>query len=62
MVMTRSSAPAANAIAPQARGIQIERIKPRKPQQNGRHERMYLTLKKEAIRTAGMNARRAGAD
>ena len=29
-------------------GISIERIKPGHPQQNGRHERMHLTLKKEA--------------
>jgi transposase InsO family protein len=29
-------------------GIDIERIKPGHPQQNGRHERMHLTLKKEA--------------
>lgn len=29
-------------------GIHIERIKPRHPQQNGRLERMHLTLKKEA--------------
>jgi transposase InsO family protein len=29
-------------------GIAIERIKPGKPQQNGRHERMHLTLKREA--------------
>lgn len=36
-------------------GIQIERIKPGHPQQNGRHERMHLTLKKEATRPAGMN-------
>lgn len=28
-------------------GIAIERIKPGNPQQNGRHERMHLTLKKE---------------
>src|SRR5258708_7018739 len=28
-------------------GIGIERIKPGHPQQNGRHERMHLTLKKE---------------
>jgi transposase InsO family protein len=27
-------------------GIQIERIKPGHPQQNGRHERMHLTKKK----------------
>lgn len=28
-------------------GIQIERIAPGHPQQNERHERMHLTLKKE---------------
>jgi putative transposase len=28
-------------------GIQLERIKPGKPQQNGRHERMHLTLKQD---------------
>jgi transposase InsO family protein len=33
-------------------GIGIERIKPGHPQQNGRHERMHLTLKKEATRPA----------
>jgi transposase InsO family protein len=36
-------------------GIEIERIKPGKPQQNGRHERMHLTLKQEATRPAGAN-------
>ena len=36
-------------------GIRIERIKPGKPQQNGRHERMHLTLKKEATRPAAVN-------
>jgi putative transposase len=36
-------------------GIQIERIKPGHPQQNGRHERMHLTLKKEATRPASFN-------
>jgi len=36
-------------------GIEIERIKPGKPQQNGRHERMHLTLKKEATKPAGEN-------
>ena len=36
-------------------GIGIERIKPGNPQQNGRHERMHLTLKKEATRPAGHN-------
>ncbi|NNH58856.1 IS481 family transposase [Rhizobium laguerreae] len=34
-------------------GIDIERIKPGHPQQNGRHERMHLTLKKEATRPPG---------
>ena len=34
-------------------GIAIERIKPGHPQQNGRHERMHLTLKKEATRPPG---------
>lgn len=37
-------------------GIEIERIKPGHPQQNGRHERMHLTLKKEATRPAGQNS------
>ncbi len=36
-------------------GISIERIKPGHLQQNGRHERMRLTLKKEATRPAGAN-------
>jgi transposase InsO family protein len=36
-------------------GIGIERIKPGNPQQNGRHERMHLTLKKETTRPPGMN-------
>ena len=36
-------------------GIAIERIKPGNPQQNGRHERMHLTLKKEATRPPGLN-------
>src|SRR3984957_12805373 len=37
-------------------GIAIERIKPSHPQQNGRHERMHLTLKKEATRPPGSNS------
>ena len=37
-------------------GIAIERIKPGHPQQNGRHERMHLTLKKEATRPPGFNS------
>src|SRR6202020_718222 len=36
-------------------GIGIERIKPGHPQQNGRHERMHLTLKKEATKPAAVN-------
>jgi transposase InsO family protein len=36
-------------------GIRIERIKPGHPQQNGRHERMHLTLKKEATKPPGFN-------
>jgi len=37
-------------------GIAIERIKPGHPQQNGRHERMHLTLKNEATRPACQNS------
>jgi putative transposase len=36
-------------------GIEIERIKPGNPQQNGRHERMHLTLKLEASKPAAKN-------
>jgi putative transposase len=36
-------------------GIGIERIKPGNPQQNGRHERMHLTLKQETTKPAGQN-------
>jgi transposase InsO family protein len=36
-------------------GIAIERIRPGRPQQNGRHERMHLTLKQETTRPPGMN-------
>jgi putative transposase len=36
-------------------GIRIERIKPGHPEQNGRHERMHLTLKKEATKPAASN-------
>ena len=36
-------------------GIGIERIKPGAPQQNGRHERMHLTLKKEATKPPSAN-------
>lgn len=36
-------------------GIAIERIKPGNPQQNGRHERLHLTLKQEATKPAAEN-------
>jgi putative transposase len=36
-------------------GIHLERIAPGHPQQNGRHERMHLTLKKEATKPAAAN-------
>jgi len=37
-------------------GMAIERIKPGHPQQNGRHERMHLTLKKGTTRPPGSNS------
>ena len=37
-------------------GIATERIKPGQPQQNGRHERTHLTLKKETTRSPGANS------
>jgi transposase InsO family protein len=36
-------------------GIATERIKPGHPQQNVRHERMHLTLKKEATKPPAKN-------
>lgn len=36
-------------------GINLERIKPGHPEQNGRHERMHLTLKKSTTRPPGSN-------
>jgi putative transposase len=36
-------------------GIILERISPGHPEQNGRHERLHLTLKKETIRPAAHN-------
>ena len=36
-------------------GIGLERIKPGHPEQNGRHERMHLTLKREATKPAARN-------
>ena len=36
-------------------GIRLERIAPGHPQQNGRHERMHLTLKREATNPASAN-------
>ena len=41
-------------------GILPELIQPGKPQQNGRHERMHLTLKKETTRPPGVNRRWIG--
>jgi len=38
-------------------GIQPERIQPGKPQQNGSHERMHLTLKQETTKPAAESAR-----
>ncbi|HEX3703797.1 MAG TPA: IS481 family transposase [Vicinamibacterales bacterium] len=36
-------------------GIRLERIQPGHPQQNGRHERMHRTLKREATKPAAPN-------
>ena len=36
-------------------GISLQSIKPGHPEQNGRHERMHLTLKKEATKPASYN-------
>jgi transposase InsO family protein len=36
-------------------GIELERIEPGHPEQNGRHERMHLTLKQEATRPPSPN-------
>jgi putative transposase len=36
-------------------GIALERIAPGHPEQNGRHERLHLTLKTEATRPASAN-------
>jgi len=36
-------------------GIELERTEPGHPQQNGRHERMHLTLKQETTKPAGAN-------
>jgi putative transposase len=36
-------------------GIRLERIRPGHPEQNGRHERMHLTLKQEATKPAARN-------
>lgn len=37
-------------------GIRLERIKPGRPQQNGAHERMHLTLKQATTRPAAANS------
>lgn len=36
-------------------GIKLQRIQPGHPEQNGRHERMHLTLKQQTTRPAGAN-------
>ena len=36
-------------------GIRLQRIKPGHPEQNGRHERIHLTLKQEATQPAAFN-------
>ena len=36
-------------------GIRLERIRPGCPQQNGRHERMHLTLKQETTKPPAFN-------
>jgi len=36
-------------------GIEIERIRPGNPQENGRHERMHLTLKKDLLKRPAPN-------
>lgn len=36
-------------------GIKIERIRPGHPEENGRHERMHRTMKKEATKPSGVN-------
>jgi putative transposase len=36
-------------------GIQIERIRPGHPEQNGPHERRHLTLKRDATKPAAPN-------
>lgn len=38
-------------------GIELERIQPGKPQQNGRHERFHLTLKQETAWPPALNLR-----
>jgi len=36
-------------------GLELERIEPGHPEQNGRHERIHLTLKEDCTRPAGAN-------
>ena len=45
-----------SVVVAQARPLRLERIKPGQPQQNGRHERMHLTLKTETTRPPGANS------
>lgn len=39
-------------------GIRVERTKPASPQENGRHERMHLTLKQDTLTPPAANPRR----
>ena len=36
-------------------GIDVERIRPGNPQENGRHERMHLSLKKDLLQNPALN-------
>src|ERR1700676_3196594 len=57
LALRQSTAPAGAGRhhQPQAREALL-RIRPGHPQQNGRHERMHLTLKNETTRPAGMHS------
>ena len=43
-------------------GIRLERIEPGKPQQNGRHERMHLTLKQDNVPADSLAAQQRAFD
>ena len=52
---TRSTGSASCRCGGSGSAFSIERIKPGHPEQNGRHERMHLTLKQEATKPAAAN-------